>query len=83
MGALTGLAAMFGLGLFAFLAINSIIGLICLFLFNLVAGLLDMRLDTGCLSSIIVGIFGIPGLAFLVILGILTGSIFKSNQSKQ
>lgn len=81
MALLTGIAAMFGLGLFAFLAINSIVGLICLFLFNLVAGLFNMRLDTGCLNAIIVGIFGIPGLAVLLIIGILTGSAFKDKQN--
>lgn len=83
MEALAGLAAIFGLGLFTFLAINSIVGLICLFLFNLVAGMFNMRLNTGCLNSVIVGLFGLPGLAFLVILGIITGSVFKDNQNNQ
>lgn len=80
---IAGLAAIFGLGVFTFLAINSIIGLICLFLFNLVASIFNIRMDTGCLSSIIVGIFGIPGLAFLLIWGILTGSVFIDKQNRQ
>lgn len=80
---ITALAAMFGLGVFTFLAINSVVGLICLFLFNLVARLFNMRLDTGCLNSIIVGLFGLPGLAFLLILGIITGSVFRDNQNRQ
>lgn len=80
---LAGFAAIFGLGIFTFLVINSIIGLVCLFLFNLVASLFGMRIDTGCLSSIIVGFFGVPALAVLLIIGLITGSAFKSQQTNK
>ncbi len=71
------LAGLFGLGLMWFLVLNSIVGLICLFLFNLVAGFFQWHIQIGCLNTLIVGIFGIPGLVVVVLWNLLFGTIRK------
>ncbi len=56
------------------LFINAVIGFVILFVFNIVGGLFDFTITINWITSIITGIFGIPGvivLAVLTLLGII------------
>lgn len=56
------------------LFINAVIGFVILFVFNLVGGLFNFTININWITSIITGIFGIPGvivLAVLTLIGII------------
>lgn len=75
---MTALAAILGLGVLAFLLVNSVLGMIGLFLFNILAGkLFDMRIKIGCLNTCIVGIFGVAGLLVVVVWNLICGTTGK------
>lgn len=48
------------------LAINGIIGVVSLFIFNLIGGLIGLNLEITVINAIISGIFGIPGIIMLL-----------------
>lgn len=48
------------------LAINGIIGVVSLFIFNLIGGLIGLNLEITAINAIISGIFGIPGIIMLL-----------------
>ncbi len=47
---------------------NGIVGLVLLFVFNLVGGIFGLQIEVNALNSIVAGIFGIPGIILLLIL---------------
>lgn len=47
---------------------NGIVGLVLLFVFNLVGGIFGLQVEVNALNSIVAGIFGIPGIILLLIL---------------
>lgn len=56
------------------LFINAVIGFVILFVFNLVGSLFNFTININWITSIITGIFGIPGvivLAVLTLIGII------------
>ena len=56
------------LGLVFRLIINTISGFIMLFIVNFIGGFFGITLGFNWLNAIIVGIFGLPGVGFLLIL---------------
>lgn len=48
------------------LIINGIIGVVSLFVFNLIGGLIGLNLEINAINAIISGIFGIPGIIMLL-----------------
>ena len=49
------------------LAVNSISGFICLWLLNLVSGITGIVFEINLLTTLIVGILGVPGIVLLVL----------------
>ena len=47
---------------------NGIVGLIILFIFNLVGGIFGLQVEVTALNSIVAGIFGVPGIIVLLLL---------------
>lgn len=47
---------------------NGIVGLVLLFVFNLVGGIFGLQVEVNALNSIVAGIFGIPGIIVLLLL---------------
>lgn len=79
LGILTGILAIFILwGILKLLSVstktlmtllwNGIVGLVLLFVFNLVGGIFGLQVEVNALNSIIAGFFGIPGIILLLIL---------------
>ena len=56
--------------IFKFL-LNTLMGVVILFLVNIIGSLFGFHLDITLLSALITGIFGFPGVAVLVILNFL------------
>lgn len=50
------------------LIINSISGLLLLFVFNLIGGIFGITLNLTFLNALVAGIFGIPGIIVLLLL---------------
>lgn len=50
------------------LVINSISGLVLLFVFNLIGGIFGITLNLTFLNALVAGIFGIPGIIVLLLL---------------
>ena len=50
------------------LLINAVSGAIALFLFNIIGGIFGIGIPITFLNALITGIFGIPGVVFLLIL---------------
>lgn len=50
------------------LVINSISGLVLLFIFNLIGGIFGITLNLTFLNALVAGIFGIPGIIVLLLL---------------
>ena len=53
------------------LLINAVSGFLLLFLANFVSGFFDFSIPVNLLSCLISGVFGIPGVIFLVVLRLL------------
>ena len=49
------------------LALNSLSGFICLWLLNLVSGITGIVFEINLLTTLIVGILGVPGIVLLVL----------------
>lgn len=47
---------------------NGIVGLVLLFVFNLVGGIFGLQVEVNALNSVVAGIFGIPGIIVLLLL---------------
>ena len=54
------------------LLVNSFLGFVALFLFNLIAQNFGLGLGLNLLNAVVVGILGIPGFALLLILQALS-----------
>ncbi len=76
---LAGLILIYVLGIFLVvplrilikLFLNAIIGIIVLFLFNIVGGIFNFSLSLNFLNAFIVGFLGVPGVILLIILKII------------
>ena len=53
------------------LLLNAVTGLLMLFIFNSLAQFFGFRIETTLINCLISGIFGIPGVIFLIIVKIL------------
>lgn len=53
------------------LLINAVLGGILLFLFNLIGGAFGLEIEINALNAIIAGIFGVPGVVFLLIIQLI------------
>lgn len=47
---------------------NGVVGLVILFLFNLIGGNFGLALEMNVLNSLIAGVFGVPGIIILLLL---------------
>lgn len=76
---LAGLILIFVLGKFLIiplkwiirLLMNGIMGGVFLFLFNIVGGFFNLSIEISPLNAILVGVFGVPGLVFLLVINFL------------
>lgn len=46
---------------------NGVVGMILLWLFNLVGGIVGLHLEIGTVSALVAGFFGIPGVILLLL----------------
>ena len=46
---------------------NGVVGMILLWLFNLVGGIVGLHLEIGAVSALVAGLFGIPGVILLLL----------------
>lgn len=53
------------------LIINSVVGAICLYIVNLIGGLFDFHIGINVFTILFVGVLGLPGTVFLVIVKLL------------
>ena len=53
------------------LLINAVVGFLLLFLANFIGGFFDFSIPVNLLSCLVAGIFGIPGVIFLVVVVLL------------
>ena len=53
------------------LLLNALVGFLLLFLANLISGFFDFSIPINLITCLISGIFGIPGVIFLVVLKLL------------
>ena len=49
------------------LLINAVIGFVLLFLANIVGGFFDFAIPVNLITCVIAGVFGVPGVIFLVV----------------
>ena len=50
------------------LLLNALLGIVMLFVFNFLGGLIGLALTVGWLSAIVAGILGIPGIILLLLI---------------